>query len=194
MSTQSSRTLGSIVLEDFKIRIGKERITILPMVISIASAARQKYGSLVDYDDVVAEALLGLADARRKYNGKIKFSTYAFYRIHGAVTDIVRREAANAKKHVLMGSEFFVNKHVSNDVESRLAFRQQYEQAVEVIQRELKPKDSTVLEMLYLSSRSETELAQLLQCSIGSVSKAKTAALAAARMRMNKRGHYAMVE
>lgn len=188
--------VGRSLLKDLSIQIGKHKAHILPMVVSVASHEWRKSGSLVDYQDVLAEALLGLAKADQDFKRRrgTKFSTYAHIRVRGAALDIIRREAANAKKHVLTDGTFFLKQRVEPTVEVEVALQQQYRQALDIIHRELPRAQSAVLILFYLSNRTESEIAEKLQCSAGKVNKTKQVALAEVKKAMNKRGHYAVVE
>ena len=106
LSQKRLRYIGSTILKDLSVRIGRNKSKILPMVVSVAASEWKKSGGYVDYDEVVAEALLGLvkADVAFKKRG-VKFSTYAYIRVAGAAKDVIRREISNNKKHVLVDSE-----------------------------------------------------------------------------------------
>ena len=63
----------------------------LPMVHSIARKIRERVRQ-VDYDDLVAFGLQGLLEANQRYNQYqgTTFSTFAYYRIKGAILDGIR--------------------------------------------------------------------------------------------------------
>ncbi|MEW6619235.1 MAG: sigma-70 family RNA polymerase sigma factor [bacterium] len=50
-------------------------------------------GVKVERDDLIQEALLGLVEAARAFNPEkgAKFTTYAFYRVNGAIRDFLRK-------------------------------------------------------------------------------------------------------
>jgi RNA polymerase sigma factor (sigma-70 family) len=78
-------------------------------------------------------------------------------------------------------------------IEERLLAKELFDQVRKAVCRELTPKHAAVLVMYYLQEKSETEIAEMLQCSSNKVSKVKTKALAEARIAMQKRGHYVLV-
>lgn len=196
LSQKRLRYLGSTILKDLSVRIGRNKSKILPMVISIAASEWKKAGGYVDYDEVVAEALLGLvkADARFKKGKATKFSTYAYIKVVGSAKDVIRREIANNKKHVLVDSQVFANVAQQTRVETVIALRQQFRTVLDVLQRELEPEHSRILIQFYLEEKSEHEIAEQLNCSSVTVSKTKRKALQVAKDAMKKRGHHAIVE
>ena len=77
-----------------------------PLVVSVASRIYKRLPRFISYDDVLSYGQLGLAQAARTYQPSpdAKFSTYAYYRISGAIYDGVskmnwssRTEYRNAK-------------------------------------------------------------------------------------------------
>lgn len=196
LSQPKLRYIGSTVLKDLSVKIGKHKSKILPMVVSVAASEWKKSGTTVDYDEVVAEALLGLvkADAAFKLSKKVKFSTYAHIKIQGAAKDVIRREIANRKKHILVDSSAMAAVTIKNRVETVVALREQFRDLVSILNRELKPEHADLLVQFYLEEKSETDIAKALKCSAVAVSKTKRVALDAAKAAMKKRGHHAIVE
>jgi len=45
----------------------------------------------IPYEDIEAEGMLGLVQAARTWEGRAKFSTFAIYRIRGAIGDLLRK-------------------------------------------------------------------------------------------------------
>src|SRR5438067_8768652 len=64
----------------------------LPLVRKIAGDVRRSLGGSVDYDDLVAYGTRGLLEALDRFDASrgIAFSTFAYYRIRGAIYDGVR--------------------------------------------------------------------------------------------------------
>lgn len=60
---------------------------------SIASRVYQSLSRVVEYDEVLSSARLGLLEAAKRYNEKagVDFKTFAYYRIKGAVYDGLRK-------------------------------------------------------------------------------------------------------
>lgn len=196
LSQKHLRYIGSTVLKDLSVRIGRNKSKILPMVVSVAASEWKKAGGYVDYDEVVAEALLGLvkADAAFKKNKSAKFSTYAYIRVSGSAKDAIRREIANSKKHLLVDSQVLANVSKQTRIETIISLREQFRTVLEVLRRELEPQHRDILIQFYLEEKSEHEIAKQLKCSAVTVSKTKRKALQAAKEAMNKRGHHAIVE
>jgi RNA polymerase sigma factor for flagellar operon FliA len=64
----------------------------LPLVRKIASDVRRSIGRLVEMDDLVAYGTQGLLEANERFDPRrgVAFSTFAYYRIRGAIYDGVR--------------------------------------------------------------------------------------------------------
>ena len=67
----------------------------IPLVRYVASRMMPSLHASVEYQDLVADGMFGLIDAIEKYDLKAgtKFSTFANYRIRGAITDEMRDRA-----------------------------------------------------------------------------------------------------
>ena len=67
-------------------------VEMLSMVNRLAFKIRQHLPSHVEMDDLVANGVLGLVDALRKFDGtkRTRLESYARYRIHGAILDGLR--------------------------------------------------------------------------------------------------------
>lgn len=67
----------------------------LPLVRYVASRLIPSLHASVEYQDLVAYGMFGLIDAIEKYrlDAGTKFSTFAHYRIRGAITDEMREQA-----------------------------------------------------------------------------------------------------
>lgn len=85
----------------------------IPKVRLIANMVKGKVGAQVDFDDLLHAGMIGLLDAIDKYDDshKTRFSTYAEFRIRGAILDSLRsldlltrtsREKANKLKKTLL--------------------------------------------------------------------------------------------
>lgn len=65
----------------------------MPYAASIASRVCQTLSSVVDYEDVLCNARLGLLEAAKRFDisENVDFRTFAYYRIKGAIYDGLRR-------------------------------------------------------------------------------------------------------
>lgn len=65
----------------------------MPYAASIASRVYQSLSKIVEYDEVLATARLGLLEAAKRYNEGlgVDFKTFAYYRIKGAIYDGLRK-------------------------------------------------------------------------------------------------------
>jgi RNA polymerase sigma factor FliA len=65
----------------------------LPYATSIAGRVMQTLSSVVDFDDVMCNARLGLIEAAKKFDPtmNVDFKTFSYYRIKGAIYDGLRK-------------------------------------------------------------------------------------------------------
>lgn len=72
----------------------EEILSHLPLVKSVAFRLFANLPSHVDFDDLIGYGVLGLMEAIRSFNPQrnVKFSTFAFYRIRGAILDGLRAQ------------------------------------------------------------------------------------------------------
>jgi RNA polymerase sigma factor FliA len=75
-----------------KVDKSEEIVGYLPLVKKIAARLMLRLPAHVEFDDLVGYGVLGLTEALGAFdaNKKVKFSTYAFYRIKGAMLDGLR--------------------------------------------------------------------------------------------------------
>lgn len=76
-------------METFESRIENHQ----PLVVSLAQQIHKRLPRFITYDDVVSYGQVGLAQASRTYQPQpgTKFSSYAYYRIKGAIYDGIAR-------------------------------------------------------------------------------------------------------
>lgn len=74
----------------------KEQLIIkyMPLVKLVAGRMAIYFGGNVEYDDLVSYGSIGLLDAIEKFDSQkgVKFETYAYTRIKGAIIDCVRNQ------------------------------------------------------------------------------------------------------
>ena len=73
--------------------LDQEKITpYLPLVKNLAGRLHCRVPKTVEFDDLVGYGVLGLVEAMKEFDPakRVKFSTYAFYRIRGAMLDGLR--------------------------------------------------------------------------------------------------------
>ena len=98
----TKKTMGKkISLSDYakkkKISIQKRNEIIeeyIPMIRYIARKISSRLPSHIDYEDLVSNGVVGLADAIEKYDAKRnnKFKTYAEFRVRGSILDALRSQ------------------------------------------------------------------------------------------------------
>lgn len=66
-----------------------------PLVRKLAARVRAELDLAIDFDDLVSYGMSGLVEARRRFDPSrgVRFTTYAHYRIRGAILDGVRQMA-----------------------------------------------------------------------------------------------------
>jgi RNA polymerase sigma factor for flagellar operon FliA len=72
----------------------------MQVVDKVARALARRYGTLAAFDDMVSMGREGLVQAARVYDSGlgVPFSTFATYRIQGAILDGIRKEAGRARE------------------------------------------------------------------------------------------------
>ena len=87
-------------------RLSPERVELVASYVNFARRlARQfhkeRHNCEFSLDDYEGEALLGLCDAARRFDEKkgINFRTFAYFRIRGAMYDLVRRGSSVGRRH-----------------------------------------------------------------------------------------------
>jgi len=175
--------------KDLGTQIGKHKGAILPIAINVATRELRLSRSPVDYKDVVAEAMLGVAKATKDYrrSKKTKFSSYVHLRVVGAVRDIIRREAANASKHVY-GFEADEVLDRGSSIEDNINRAEVFRVVLDVMVREVPAELSNLLALYYLEGMTDKEIGRCCQMSTGSVSRLRHKGLVLVREALNKRG------
>ncbi len=79
----------------------------LPMVRRLAWSVARRCPGLIPVDDLYGEGLLGLVEARRRYDPTrgAAFTTYAWSRIRGRMLDFLRKETAHSHRVVFANFE-----------------------------------------------------------------------------------------
>lgn len=79
--------------------------THLGIAYKLAAKARRKFPQHVEFDDIVGYAMIGLCEAASRFDvGRgLKFSTYAYPRVWGAILDGVKRMHRNDQKTEQLG-------------------------------------------------------------------------------------------
>jgi len=64
----------------------------IPLIKYVVTRIKRQIPSYIEFDDLLNYGVLGLIDALKKYDSKqqVKFETYAFWRIRGAILDGLR--------------------------------------------------------------------------------------------------------
>ncbi len=71
-----------------------------PLVISIANKVRAQFDIRTDLDDLVAHGFEGLLQAKSRFDASrgVKFNTFAYYRIRGAMIDGIRKSSFHSRR------------------------------------------------------------------------------------------------
>jgi len=80
----------------------------LGFVRALAAKHYPAYADCMEYDDLVGSGLVGLCTAARRFrkNRGARFTTYAHWRVHGAMLDGARRERVLPRLDQFAGGEF----------------------------------------------------------------------------------------
>lgn len=187
MGNQSGLTPGSV-----RTAIGPRRnkIVIIPIVLRLATSYRNQTGSPVDYQDVVAEGLLGVARALKDFkpSKKTKLSSYVYMRVNGAVRDIIRREAAKQSQVIVTDPAKFSNISVRPKIEDNIAYKQLLKTVWAVACRELEDDHVHVIGLHYLAGLTISRVAELMRFSEAKVMIEKKQALTKLRESLRRKG------
>lgn len=71
-----------------------------PFVLSLAHKVRAQLGLTGDLDDLLSAGFEGLLEAQSRYDASrgVKFNTFAYYRVRGAIIDAVRRQGFHSRR------------------------------------------------------------------------------------------------
>lgn len=167
----------------------------LPLVKSVALRLLSHLPSHVDLEDLIGYGVLGLVKASQDFdpNKKVKFSTYAFYRIRGAILDGLRaldwlprplrqkiqslHLAANELANTLgrEPSPEELAKHLHTDVEEVRSLLAKAQQA-EIVSLEEELQDSISFEVngiKHSSGIEQEELREILTVAINTLDEKK---------------------
>jgi len=175
--------------KDLSTKVGGHKGAILPIAINVATKELRLSRSPVDYQDVVAEAMLGVAKATKDYNRfyKTKFSSYVHLRVTGAVRDIIRREAANANKHVYgVDADEFLDQGSSLD--DRISQAEIFRIVLDILVREVPAELANLLVLYYLEDMTDEQISCYSSHSAGTVNRLRHKALDLVRQALQKRG------
>lgn len=121
----------------------------LPLVRKIAYKVKANVPPHVDINDLVSVGTIGLMQAAHKFDQTrgVKFETFAYKRIFGAIMDYIRKESKYA-----------------NMVTSYDKANKEYDQYYDVIS-DLSQEEQQVLRLIYYSRNTLSEISKQLQCS-----------------------------
>jgi RNA polymerase sigma factor for flagellar operon FliA len=123
----------------------------LPQVYYVAARIRERLPKNVDMEDLVQAGVIGLIDACRNFDGSkdTQFSTYAKFRIRGAILDSIRMLDWGSRTLRKKGRE--ITSSVAK-LESRLGRQPQEEEIAAEMNMDLKELHSTLTQLdgLYL--------------------------------------------
>lgn len=175
--------------KDLSTKIGKHKGAILPIAVDVATRELRLSRSPVDYQDALAEAMLGVVKAAKDYRRlfKTRFSSYVYLRVTGAVRDIIRREAANASKHSY-GLEADEVLDQGSSIEDSISRAEVFRVAIDVMAREVPAELSNLLVLYYLEGMTDKQISRCCRLSTGSVSRLRHKGLGLVREALNKRG------
>lgn len=175
--------------KDLDTKIRGHKGAILPIAIHVATRELRLSRSPVDYQDVVAEAMLGVAKATKDYRRgfKTKFSSYVHLRVTGAVRDILRREAANAGKHEYgLEADEFLDQDVS--LNDRISQAEVFRVVLDILVREVPAELANLLVLYYLEDMTDKQISSYSSNSAGTVNRLRHKALDLVRQALLKRG------
>lgn len=162
----------------------------------IAFKKKRSVPPQVDVEELKSAAYFGLVDAAEKYKEGIgKFSTYAYYRINGAVIDYLRElgwgKCSNRQSAVSLDAEVGDKFSIKDTLEAK-SIRSSDEFFTE-ISKELPEKATRILKSYYLDGRSLREIAGSCHVTESRISQLMTSYKEHIKRRWDKNEIYAEI-
>ena len=143
----------------------------------VARSVVRKFFHQCDIDEYEAIALQALCDCKRRYRERceVSFQTFAYLRVRGAVFDEAKKHYLRNKREVGYESEIDelrgVNMETVQKPDDLIEASQRAEKIRELVSSLACRNEKRVIELLYLHSRTQSEVAHLLGKSVSWVSR-----------------------
>ncbi|KYO64561.1 RNA polymerase sigma-D factor [Thermovenabulum gondwanense] len=187
----------------------------IPLVKYIAGRLAIGLPSFIDYDDLVSLGMYGLLQALERFDPAkgVKFETFAFYRIKGAITDGLRKmnpirnkntsffsnfEEISSDEYISEGEEHYgvmlwdlinINKDLINDPQYELELSETKKVLAEAIGR-LPEKEKIVVSLYYYDGLTLKEISRVLDLTPARISQLHSKAIRRLRGYLSRKKKY----
>ncbi|MGB9840674.1 sigma-70 family RNA polymerase sigma factor [Thermovenabulum sp.] len=187
----------------------------IPLVKYIAGRLAIGLPSFIDYDDLVSLGMYGLLQALERFDPAkgVKFETFAFYRIKGAITDGLRKmnpiknkntalfsnfEEISPDEDISEGEEHYgvmlwdlinINKDLINDPQYELELSETKKVLAEAIDR-LPEKEKIVVSLYYYEGLTLKEISRVLDLTPARISQLHSKAIRRLRGYLSRKKKY----
>lgn len=187
----------------------------IPLVKYIAGRLAIGLPSFIDYDDLVSLGMYGLLQALERFDPAkgVKFETFAFYRIKGAITDGLRKmnpiknkntalfsnfEEISSDEYISEGEEHYgvmlwdlinINKDLINDPQYELELSETKKVLAEAIGR-LPEKEKIVVSLYYYEGLTLKEISRVLDLTPARISQLHSKAIRRLRGYLSRKKKY----
>lgn len=167
-------------------------VEVYPLVLSIVQRCFKGIAEdgRMEYQDLLGEGLVAVAECIQRYKpevkGKsIKFSTFAFFRIVGALRDAVKKQDRFSVNNQLAASES-IDQQVSTQLELDvdLSNRALFLKVIKLMETKLRPDLATILVRSYLEELEDKEIAAELGIKKARVQELREEALSRVRSQL----------
>lgn len=149
---------------------GQAEVEIYPLVLQLVKKCYKGLAEegRLEYQDLISEGLLAVQQCLKRYKpevkGKpVKFITFAFFRIVGALRDAVKQQDKfGVRAQLVAGEDMDSQISVANPLEMDISNRKLFLKVISIIEKKLPPKQATVLVRAYLEDLSDREIAKEL--------------------------------
>jgi RNA polymerase sigma factor (sigma-70 family) len=142
----------------------------MPIVVQVVQKMRrQAAANVLEYEDAVAEALLGLSQAKARFKPKHKskatLKSYAYWRMRGALLDSSTREFVYKTRNDNVEDDHIAGLHHYDSHEDELAKRELIERVRQVMLRTLASPEYIAVVMCFIEDEPDEVIAKVIHCS-----------------------------
>jgi RNA polymerase sigma factor (sigma-70 family) len=168
---------------------GQAEVEIYPLVLRLVKRCYKGIAEdgRLEYQDLISEGVLAVLECLRRYKppkGKkpVKFSTFAFFRIVGALKDAVKKQDKyGVKMQLVAGDEFDQQVSRPSYLELDVSNRQLFLKVIGIIEKKLPPTLAVVLIRSYLEEWPDRTIAKELGVTLVQLELLREKALAGVR-------------
>lgn len=149
---------------------GSEEVEIYPLVLRLVKRCYKGISEdgRLEYQDLISEAVVAVMECLQRYKPqkkkRVKFTTFAFFRIVGALRDAVRKQDRfGTRNQLVAGTDFDEQLANPHELEVHISNRQLFLRVIEILETKIPPALALILVRSYLEEWSDKELAKELR-------------------------------